>query len=70
LYILNVDQLSIPKDKLYKTKSEIIADWFITRCRIPLLGKTKDGEFVFMRTEWVEECIKLIDYWYDPTGLF
>ena len=67
MYIINVDAL--PESLLFKCNG-IIANWLMEEKSIPVLGKSKDGKWCFMKTELLEEVLKGLPFYYDITKIF
>jgi hypothetical protein len=65
MYVTNISESTIPEEKLYKTKSGVVAVWLMENCKIPLLGKTEQGEFCFMKTKELDLFLKVLPFWYD-----
>jgi hypothetical protein len=69
VYVLNVDQLSVSDDRIFRC-DELLGDWLIHQCRVPLLARDSKKRFCFMRTKYLDEMLELSRYWYDPIGRF
>jgi len=67
MYIVNTD--SLPQDKLYKCNG-IIANWLMKEKSVPLLGKSKTGEYVFSKTELLDEVLKNLPFYFNITKIF
>lgn len=67
MFIVNVDDL--PQEKLFKTNG-IIANWLMKEKNFPLLGKSKDGSFVFSKTELLLEVLEKIPFYLNIKKLF
>lgn len=67
MYIINVDDL--PQDKLFKCNG-VVAKWLMKEKNFPLLGKSKDGSFVFSKTELLLEVLERIPFYIDIKRLF
>ena len=67
MFIINVDDL--PQEKIYKCNG-IMANWLMKEKNFPLLGKSKDGSFVFSRTELLEEVLFTIPFYLSIGRIF
>lgn len=67
MFIVNVDEL--PPEKLYKC-NKTIANWLIKEKNFPLLGKSKDGSFVFSKTELLLEVLEGIPFYLNIKKIF
>jgi len=67
MYVTNVDDLQ--QDKLYKCNG-LIAEWLMIEKKIPLLGKSKNGQFVFSKTDLLEEVLKGLPFYLNITKVF
>ena len=67
MYITNVDTLD--QSKLYKCNG-IIAGWLMKEKSVPLLGKSKTGEFVFSKTELLDEILNSLPFYFNITKIF
>lgn len=67
MYIINVDEL--PPEKLYKCNG-LIANWLMKEKNFPLLGKSKDGSFVFSKTELLLEVLEGIPFYLNIKKIF
>lgn len=67
MYVLNVDDL--PQDKLYKCNKNV-ANWLTKEKNFPLLGKSKDGSFVFSKTELLLEVLEKLPFYLNIEKLF
>ena len=61
MYVNNIN--SFPENKIYRC-SGIIANWLIREKNIPLLGKSKNGEFCFSKTDLLEEVLEQIPFYF------
>lgn len=61
MFITNVDDM--PQDKIYRC-GNIIANWLIYEKNIPLLGKSKNGDFCFSKTDLLKEILEHIPFYY------
>ena len=57
MYIVDIDNSSIPEEKIYKCGS-VVKDHLIMKCNLPLFGITKSGRWCFARTQKLEECLR------------
>ena len=64
MYVTNIENI-LYNTKIYRCNG-IIASWLIQK-NIPLLGKTKSGEFCFMETKLLEEVLDGLPFWYKIT---
>lgn len=69
MYIVNLPDSDIPDEKIFKTNG-VIASWLIETCKIPLLGRGKNGEYCFMKTDALINYLMIIPFWFDVTGKF
>ena len=67
MYIINAD--AFPQDKLFKTNG-VIANWLIREKNIPLLGKSKTGEYCFSKTELLNEVVLTMPFYLKLTEMF
>ena len=68
MYVVNVDE-SISPDKLYKTNG-VVANWLIYQKHFSPLGKSKDGAWVFAKTELLLEVMEQIPFYLNITRMF
>ncbi len=61
MYITNPE--IIPESHKYKTNNKKISDWLQINQHIPLLSQDKSGNYIFAKTDNLEEALTKIPFW-------